>query len=67
MNKIKQLEETVEGLKIKIQVLENELEEMASYYSLAKAVCEIQDELKKLNPSLMLYNKIYAPTKVGTN
>tara|TARA_R100000742_G_C4265738_1_gene83786 strand:- start:1040 stop:1225 length:186 start_codon:yes stop_codon:yes gene_type:complete len=55
----------IENLKSRIKTLERDLEEIPSYYALAKAICEIQEALEKMNPELMLVNKIYAPTKVG--
>ena len=65
MNEIETLKDTVNGLKRRIECLEQELEDLSSYYVLAKAVCELQDELRKLHPELYLVNEVYAPTKVG--
>jgi len=57
--------EKIKLLESRVKALENELEELASYYDLAKAVCEIQNELKNLHPNLNLFNQIYAPMRVG--
>ena len=64
-NRVENLEDTVRSLRNRIGDLEQELEDLSSYYVLAKAVCELQDELRKLHPELYLTNEVYAPTKVG--
>jgi len=65
MNEIENLEDTVNSLKRRVEYLEQELEDLSSYYVLAKAVCELQDELRKLHPEISFMNQLYAPTKVG--
>tara|TARA_R100000278_G_scaffold21710_1_gene20542 strand:- start:451 stop:678 length:228 start_codon:yes stop_codon:yes gene_type:complete len=59
------LAERVEALSKRVRLLESEQEERDSVYSLAKAIHEIQDELKSLHPEVVFTNKIYAPNKVG--
>ena len=54
----------IEGLSKRVRLLESEQEENSTYL-LAKAIHEIQSELKKLHPELFLTNTIYAPNKVG--
>ena len=59
------LAERIEGLSKRIRLLESEEEERHLVYSLAKAIYEIQNELKDLHPEMVLINNIYAPNKVG--
>ena len=67
--KMKQLEARIEELETKCEELEAELEEMngdiTSNHRLARAVCELQEELEKQFPTIYIANKIHAPTMVG--
>jgi len=66
---IKKLEERIKELESKCEGLENDLddliEENAKMAKLARAVCEIQEELVRSNPTIYIVNKINAPTRVG--
>ena len=59
----------IKELEDKIRQLENDLddliEENAKMAKLARAVCEIQEELVRSNPTIYIVNKINAPTRVG--
>ena len=59
------LAERIKGLENRIRLLEHESEDRVSYYIVAKAVHEIQNDLKKLHPELTFNNNVYAPDKVG--
>lgn len=62
-------ENKIEKLEERIRQLENDLDEMveenAKMAKLARAVCEVQEELEKQFPSIYIANKIKAPTRVG--
>jgi ElaB/YqjD/DUF883 family membrane-anchored ribosome-binding protein len=62
-------ENKIEKLEERIRQLENDLDEMveenAKMAKLARAVCEIQEELVRNNPTIYIVNKINAPTRVG--
>ncbi len=62
-------ENKIEKLEERIRQLENDLDEMAEENAkmakLARAVCEVQEELEKQFPSIYIANKIKAPTRVG--
>ena len=75
---IKRLQNQIEELKEKVARLEKENntlrgdldaldEEMIGGAKMARAVCELQEELQRLFPELYIINKIHAPTKVGMN
>ena len=59
------LAERIKGLENRIRLLEYESEDRVPYYIVAKAVHEMQNDLKKLHPELTFNNLIYAPDKVG--
>ena len=59
------LAERIKGLENRIRLLEHESEDRVPYYIVAKAVHEMQNDLKKLHPELTFNNLIYAPDKVG--
>jgi TRAP-type uncharacterized transport system substrate-binding protein len=59
------LVERIKGLEQRLRLLESESEERDSVYSVAKAVHEMQNDLKRLHPELNFNNSIYAPDKVG--
>ena len=59
------LVERIKGLENRIRLLESEQEDFPSVYNVAKAVHELQNDLKKLHPELTFYNTVYAPNKVG--
>jgi predicted RNase H-like nuclease (RuvC/YqgF family) len=67
--KIKQLEARIEELETKCEELEAELEDMngdiTSNHKMARAICELQEELRRKFPDLYLINTIKAPTMVG--
>ena len=58
-------EKRIKGLENRIRLLEHESEDRVPYYIVAKAVHEIQNDLKKLHPELTFNNNVYAPDKVG--
>lgn len=66
---IKMYDKRIKELEDKIRQLENDLddliEENAKMAKLARAVCEIQEELVRSNPTIYIVNKINAPTRVG--
>ena len=59
------LAERIKGLENRIRLLEHESEDRVAYYIVAKAVHEMQNDLKKLHPELTFNNNVYAPDKVG--
>tara|TARA_R110002012_G_scaffold81898_3_gene207216 strand:- start:18541 stop:18768 length:228 start_codon:yes stop_codon:yes gene_type:complete len=59
------LADRIKGLEKRIRLLELEQEENVSVYYVAKAVHEMQNDLKKLHPELMFSNLVYAPDTVG--
>ena len=59
------LAERIKGLENRIRLLEHESEDRVPYYIVAKAVHEMQNDLKRLHPELTFNNLIYAPDKVG--
>ena len=59
------LAERIKVLENRIRLLEHESEDRVPYYIVAKAVHEMQNDLKKLHPELTFNNLIYAPDKVG--
>ncbi len=59
------LAERIKGLENRIRLLEHESEDRVPYYIVAKAVHEMQNDLKKLHPELTFNNNVYAPDKVG--
>jgi uncharacterized coiled-coil protein SlyX len=67
--KMKQLEARIEELETKCEELEAELDEIngdiTNNQRLARAVCELQEELRRKFPDLYLINTINAPTMVG--
>ena len=64
-DKTSELEDRIKGLEKRIRLLESEQEENTSVYYVAKAVHEMQNDLKKLHPELMFSNLVYAPDTVG--
>jgi len=73
--KVKQLEARIDELQKKLEDLDAEASaridalELDLYNAtrLARAVCELQEELQRKMPDLYLINKIDAPTMVGMN
>jgi len=68
--RIKGLDERIEDLEGKIERLEIELEglydqDTPEMYLIARAVHEMQQDLLKLHPELIINNLVYAPNKVG--
>jgi len=59
------LVERIKGLERRIKLLESEEEQRDSVYYVAKAVHEIQNDLRRLHPELTFNNDVYAPDKVG--
>ena len=59
------LAERIKGLEHRIRLLENEQENIPSVYHIAKAVHELQNDIKNLHPELHFNNKVYAPDMVG--
>jgi|TARA_R100000030_G_scaffold99096_2_gene89784 cell division protein FtsB len=59
------LAERIKGLENRIRLLEHESEDRVPYYIVAKAVHEMQNDLKRLHPELVFNNPVYAPDKVG--
>tara|TARA_R100000388_G_scaffold92169_1_gene74864 strand:- start:1600 stop:1842 length:243 start_codon:yes stop_codon:yes gene_type:complete len=70
-NQIEELKEKVARLEKENNTLRGDLdaldEEMIGGAKMARAVCELQEELQRLFPELYIINKIHAPTKVGMN
>ena len=73
---IKQMQDSIEELKEKVERLESENRELRAdvngidedievHHKLARAVCELQEELVRSNPTIYIVNKINAPTRVG--
>ena len=60
--RINELNEQVRSLRLRVRELE---EEEASFLKLAQAISELQDEVAKANPDIMLINRLHIPTKVG--
>ncbi len=60
--KIRELEHKIERLEIE---LDRQYNEDSQIYNVAKAVHEMQNDLKKLHPELTFNNNVYAPDKVG--
>ena len=73
--KVKQLEARIDELQKKLKDLDAEAsaridaleEDLYNATKLARAVCELQEELQRKIPDLYLINKINAPTRVGMN
>jgi predicted nucleic acid-binding Zn-ribbon protein len=71
--KVKQLEARIDELQKKLKDLDAEAsaridaleEDLYNATKLARAVCELQEELQRKMPDLYLINKIDAPTMVG--
>ena len=67
--KIKQLEARIEELETKCEDLQTDLdgvdENIMSNHKMARAICELQEELRRKFPDLYLINTINAPTMVG--
>tara|TARA_Y100001938_G_scaffold144790_1_gene220135 strand:+ start:6123 stop:6413 length:291 start_codon:yes stop_codon:yes gene_type:complete len=68
--KIQELDERVRDLEGKLERLEIELEglydqDTPEMFLLARAVHEMQQDLLKLHPELIINNLVYAPNKVG--
>ena len=64
-DRIKGLEADLLILRQRVLFLESELEGMSSVYHVAKAVHEMQNDLKAIHPELHFNNLVYAPDKVG--
>tara|TARA_R100001082_G_C4307036_1_gene135031 strand:- start:447 stop:716 length:270 start_codon:yes stop_codon:yes gene_type:complete len=69
-NRIEELDERVRDLEGKIERLEIELEglydqDTPEMFLIARAVHEMQQDLLKLHPELIINNLVYAPNKVG--
>ncbi len=60
--RIIELEELVQGLNDEIDVM---MDENRTTNKMARAICELQEELRRKFPDLYLINKINAPTMVG--
>lgn len=60
--RIVELEELVQQLNDEIDVVVNE---SVVVKNMARAVCELQEELLKQFPAIYIANKIHAPTRVG--
>ena len=58
------LAERIKGLEKRIRLLEDEQENIPSVYHVAKAIHEIQNDLKSLHPELHFNNSVYSPDKV---
>ena len=71
--KVKQLEARIDELQKKLKDLDAEAsaridaleEDLHNATKLARAVCELQEELQRKIPDLYFINKIDAPTMVG--
>lgn len=67
--KTKELEARITELESMCEELESELEDIQSAIvsnsMIARAVCELQEELEKQFPTIYIANKIHAPTMVG--
>ena len=75
---IKRMQESIEELKEKVERLENENRELRAdvngidddikfNHKIARAVCELQEEVQRNMPEVYIINKINAPTRVGMN
>ena len=69
-NRIEDLDERLRDSEGKIERLEIELEglydqDTPEMFLLARAVHEMQQDLLKLHPELIINNLVYAPNKVG--
>ena len=62
--RVAHLEQTLEHKERRIAEIE---EDLVSDGKLARASCELQEELQRAMPDLYFINKIHAPTKVGMN
>ena len=67
--KIKQLEARITELEELVQQLNDEIDVMAdenrTTHKMARAICELQEELQRKFPELYFINRINAPTMVG--
>ena len=67
--KIKENEARIIELEELVQTLNDEIDAMMdenrTAHTLARAVCELQEELVKQFPTIYIANKIDAPTRVG--
>ena len=72
------MQDSIEELKEKVERLEKENRELRAdvtgmdddievNHKIARAVCELQEEVQRNNPTIYLINKINAPTRVGMN
>jgi len=75
---IKQMQDSIEELKEKVERLEKENRELRAdvtgmdddievNHKIARAVCELQEEVQRNIPEVYFINKINAPTRVGMN
>lgn len=68
---IKELEARIEKLEFEVKALNEELDEKereeANVAKMARAICEMQEEMMRNNPSVCIINRINAPTRVGMN
>tara|TARA_R100001015_G_C4633784_1_gene199244 strand:- start:5326 stop:5568 length:243 start_codon:yes stop_codon:yes gene_type:complete len=75
---IKQMQDSIEELKEKVERLESENRELRAdvngidddievNHKLARAVCELQEEVQRNMPEVYFINRINAPTRVGMN
>lgn len=66
---IKMYDKRIKELEDKIKQLENDMDDLidenTKLAKIARAVCEIQEELVRSNPTIYIVNKINAPTRVG--
>ena len=62
--RVAHLEQTLEHKERRIAEIE---EDLVNDGKLARAICELQEELQRKMPDLYFINKIYAPTRVGMN
>lgn len=60
--RVAHLEQTLEQKERRIAEIE---EDLVSDGKLARAICELQEELQRAMPDLYFINKIHAPTRVG--
>ena len=75
---IKRMQDSIEELKEKVERLEKENRELRAdvtgmdddievNHKIARAVCELQEEVQRNIPEVYFINKINAPTRVGMN
>ena len=68
---IKQLEARIEKLEFEVKALNEELDEKereeVNVAKMARAICEMQEEMMRNNSSVYIINRINAPTRVGMN